>query len=99
MDLRSYFKNTSKLSSKEQPSHSSCEEGNVPQAKIICSSSTGDAGPSKELEGNSVVIRGSTKKGGRRNLLGWSMMLTQMEHSVNCERNLVDLLNVQGVLG
>ncbi len=38
------FKNTSKLSSKEQPSHSSCEEGNVPQAKRICSSSTGDAG-------------------------------------------------------
>ncbi len=64
MDLRSYLKNTSKLSSKEQPSHSSCEEGNVPQAKRICSSSTGDAGPSKELEATSSDKRKYQKKVG-----------------------------------
>ncbi len=62
MDLRSYFKNTSKLSSKEQHSHSSCEEGNVPQAKRICSSSTGDAGPSKELEATSSDKRKYQKR-------------------------------------
>ncbi len=68
MDLRSYFKT---LSSKEQPSHSSCEEGNVPQARGFVALALEMLDPARNWK-ELVVIRGSTKKGGRRNLLGWS---------------------------